>query len=224
MEKISDILCKVYNIEWKNLNILECGANRSGSETEHFIPNNECWYLEPNKIEYKKLSTIRKNTLNVALSNINGVIDFINCENSGYSSCEYSKEQMDELVELKQNKFNKTKVQSITYDELLKKLNLIFDVFVLDVEGHEITILKTLKNLDIIKLPKIIVIECGYDWVDRLKILKELGYNINCYYFNNCYLSRGVIEVNDNIVNKINKKWKEFKWRGRLIYKNELIK
>ena len=224
MEKISDILLKIYKKEWKNNNILECGANRNGSETSYFEPNNECWYLEPNKKEYEKLSIKRKNTLNLALSDVNGKIKFINCENSGYSSCNYSKEQMLELVELKQNKFNETKVQSITYKKLLERLNLIFDVFVLDVEGHEITILNTLKDLSEEKLPQIIVIECGYDWGDRLKVLKKIGYNIDCYYYNNCYLSRGKVEVNNDIKDKINNEWKIFNWRGKLIYKNELVK
>ena len=223
MEKVSSILRKVYNIEWKGLNILECGAHSDGLETSSFEGNNECWFLEPNDIDYQKLKNKRKNTLNIALSNKNGKVKFTICHGSGNSSCEYSEEQLQELKNRKST-FTETEVEGMTYKNLLEKLNLIFDLFVLDVEGHEMSILNTFKDLEEEKHPKIIVIECGYDWYDRLSLLKEFGYNIDCYYFNNCYLSKGDIKINESSAEAVNKQWKTFTWMGKVIYNNELIK
>ena len=222
MKSVSNILKDIYMLEWKGLNILECGANHSGEETVSFELSNNCWYIEPNIPDYNKLKNLRKNTLNLALSDNDGIIKFIQSSHPGNSSCEYSEEHLSEL-KMYGTKFTETEVECISYESLLNKLNLVFDILVLDVEGHEKTILKTFKNINKSKLPNIIVIECGYDWEKRLDILKEIGYRIDCYYFNNCYLSMGEIKVNKDMTNVYNNEFKSFIWRGRTIYNNELI-
>ena len=90
----------------------------------------------------------------------------------------------------------------------------------MDVEGHETQILKTFLNLKREQLQKIIVIECGYDWKERLSILKQIGYCLDFYCFNNAYLTLpdAILTKNiDNILN-IRKQWKSWTWKGKLIY------
>ena len=71
---------------------------------------------------------------------------------------------------------------------------------ILDVEGHECTILNTFFDLDVTELPKIICIEAGYDWNERKQILLKLGYVLDFYEFNNCYLSHSTFNCNKNII------------------------
>jgi FkbM family methyltransferase len=222
MKSISNILRDVYQLEWVGLNILECGANMQGEETSSFENENNCWYVEASLSDYNVLKQIRKNTLNLALSDKNGKITFTVSSHVGNSSCEYSEEHLEELKKYN-TKFTTTEVECISYESLLEKLNLVFDVFVLDIEGHEKTVLNSWKSLDKKSLPSVLVIECGYDWNERLTILKELGYNIDCYYFNNCYLSNGSVKTNLEHVKNYNNEWKTFVWNNKVIYVNELI-
>jgi len=108
--------------------------------------------------------------------------------------------------------------------ELLNKLKIVFDVFVLDVEGYETKILKTFFEIERNLLPNIIVIECGHDWQDRLSLLKALGFSEDCYYFNNCYLTKKEFNVIKKIeeLKKINTEWRYFKWGDKIIYENNL--
>lgn len=222
MKTTSQILKNVYQLEWIGLNILECGANILGEETSDFESENNCWYIEANLADYNILKQNQKNTLNLALSDKTGKIKFTVSSHSGNSSCEYSENHLQELKKYN-TIFTTTEVECISYESLLKKLNLVFDVFVLDIEGHEKTVLNSWKLMNKKLLPSILVIECGYDWNDRLSILKELGYNIDCYYFNNCYLSNGSIKTNLNYIKKYNNEWGTFVWNNKTIYVNELI-
>lgn len=72
------------------------------------------------------------------------------------------------------------------------------DILILDIEGHECVVLNTFRELTLEQLPKIICIECGYDWLERKKILIELGYILDFYEFNNCYLSHSTCNITKN--------------------------
>jgi len=222
MKKVSQILKDIYLINWSNLNILECGAHINGEETSEFELTNNCWYIEANKPDFDLLKTFRKNVLNIALSDQTGVLKFTISSHPGNSSCEYSKEHLDELKRYNSD-FKEIEVSSISYIDLLKDLNLTFDVLVLDIEGHEKTVLNSWKTIDKKLLPSILVIECGYDWEERMYTLKELGYKIDCYYFNNCYLSTPNIKTNPELTSAYNNQWKTFIWDNKLIYTNDLI-
>lgn len=222
MKKISTILKEIYNLNWENLSILECGANKSGDETSEFENTNTCWYVEASPEDFNVLQTKRKNTLNLALSNYDGDIKFTISSHPGNSSCEYSQAHLEEL-KLYNTSFSETIVNCLTYESLLKRLSIKFDIVVLDIEGHEVKVLETMKTLGKELLPNIFVVECGYDWEDRLKLLKELGYKIDCYYFNNCFLSISGTPTNTNQTKIYNNEWKQFVWQGKTIYTNELI-
>ena len=69
------------------------------------------------------------------------------------------------------------------------------------------------------------MIEAGYDWLDRKKILLNLGYIIDFYQFNNCYLTHKNFKIDKNInfIKEVNNNNKEFIWNNILIYKNEVV-
>jgi FkbM family methyltransferase len=221
MHKASEIFKNVYDsFDWKGLYILECGAHQQGEETSNLSSTNVCWYIEPNPDDYKILSNLKTNTLNVALTNKNSQVKFTLSSHPGNSSCEHSNQHLTELKKYNTS-FKEIEVEGMTYDSLLKKLNLTFDVVVLDVEGHEKAILETWKYLNKKSLPKILCIECGYDWNERLSILQQLNYKIDCYYFNNCFLSQQDIAANSNTTKIYNSEWKQFIWNDKVVYTNE---
>ena len=211
----------LYPLSWNNLNILECGANVHGEETHCLMSTNNCWYVEANPADFEVLKKTKPNALNFALSDKDGYVEFTVSSHPGNSSCEHSDEHLEEL-KLLNVEFNKTRVASITYESLINQLNIIFDVLVLDIEGHEKTVIRSWNSISPNLLPRIITIECGYDWDARLSLLKDLGYKLDCYYFNNCYLSRPEVPVNIAIARNYNNEWKTFVWNNKTIYVNDL--
>jgi FkbM family methyltransferase len=219
---ISEILKSCYNYDnWSNKTFLECGAGPHGNETANFEKDNDCFYIEPVLRDFDILSSIKnkEKIFNMGLSDTCGEKDFIVTSHLGNSSINHSKEHIEELKSYNST-FSSTKIKTITYESFLNVINKNIDVLVLDVEGHEIQILNTFLNLKHEQLPKIIVIECGYDWKERLSVLKQIGYCLDFYYFNNAYLTLpdAVLTKNvDNILN-IRKQWKTWTYHGKLIY------
>ena len=232
MSSVSNFLLKAYNFEFKYLNILECGACYEGGETKILRNENNCYYIEANPGDFNNLLYTQKlieneTAFNYALTDIdNNLIEFNISSHGGNSSIEHSIEHKNELINIYNANFEIIKVKSITYKNFINnKIQKNIDILVLDIEGHECVVLNTFYNLDITELPKIIVIEAGYDWLNRKKILLDLGYIIDFYEFNNCYLTHKnfKIEKNINIINEINNNNREFIWNNIFIYKNELV-
>jgi len=221
---ISEILQKTYNIDFNNLNILECGTG-TVLETKILNNTNNCYYIEANYEDYKKLYDLKYNVYNYALTNINENICFTITSHDGNSSVCHSELHKQELLNYNAT-FVDVNVPGITYKNFIQNvIKTNIDILILDVEGHECTILNTFYDLDIIELPKIICIEAGYDWIERKKILLKLGYILDFYEFNNCYLSHSTYKCNKNIseMNNFNQNNKKFIWRDNLIFENELI-
>ncbi len=228
---ISGFLKSAYNYDFNNLNILECGAHEMGHETFDFRLNNNCFYIEAIPQLYNNLKNQpnlkQENVFNYALTDYNGVTEFnLAHGNLGNSSIKHSEAHLSELINYHKCNFEKIEVNCITYehfiDNIIKKP---IDILVLDIEGHECIILNSLKKLPIDKLPKFMVIEAGYDWIDRKKILKELGYNIDFYEYNNCYLTHSSfnIQKNADVINELNKKNQLFEFAGTLIFTNDAL-
>jgi hypothetical protein len=80
-----------------------------------------------------------------------------------------------------------------------------------------------MKELPVEKLPKIICIEAGYDWLQRKALLLELGYVIDYYDFNNVVLhhSSFLVSKNEQYVRQMNAANPRFIWFNTVIYKND---
>jgi len=223
--RASEILQRAYNIKFNNLNILECGAG-AAQETKDFCETNNCYYIEAHFSEYEELKRSNYNVYHYALSNINDILSFTITSHGGNSSLSHSELHKKELIDNYNSTFTEVFVPGITYKNFIE--NIIkknIDILILDVEGHELTILNTFFELDVSQLPKIICIECGYDWIERKKILLQLGYELDFYEFNNCYLSHSTYkcEKNTSQMDCFNRENPRFIWNNYLVYENELI-
>lgn len=218
----------LYNYNFTNLNILECGSHCNGAETENFRLNNNCYYIEANPNDYKKMilqpNIKAENVFNFALASYCGEVSFTITSHPGNSSINHSEDHKNELQNVYKSTFDQIVVPCFTYSYFID--NIIakpIDLLVLDIEGHECVILNTMRSLPVDKLPKIIYIEAGYDWQDRKKILLELGYVIDFYYFNNVCLTHKSFNINKNIekIREINKQYPNFIWHDKLIFEND---
>ena len=218
-----------YNFNFSNLNILECGSYATGSETEMFRKNNNCYYVEANPSDYASMlhqpGVNKDNIFNFALFNNNGKTTFTVSTHPGNSSIAHSDIHRHELQSYNANLYDIT-VDCITYPHFIRNIiKTPIDVLVLDIEGGECEVLKTMADLDVSELPKFIVIEAGYDWLDRKKLLIELGYTIDFYQFNNVYLTHSTFNVHklSSVIHNINNDNKQFIWHGQTIFVNDLI-
>jgi FkbM family methyltransferase len=221
----SEVLRKAYGIDFNNLNILECGAAQA-QETKDFCNTNNCYYIEACYPEYEYLKLLNYNVYHYALSNSNDTLRFIVTSHGGNSSLSHSELHKKELINHYNSTFTEVFVPGITYKNFIQNvIKTNIDILILDIEGHECTVLNTFFELDITQLPKIICIECGYDWLERKKILLKLGYNLDFYEFNNCYLSHSTYNCNKNTlnINRFNQNNKKFIWHDHLVYDNELV-
>lgn len=222
-------LTSAYNYDFSNLNILECGSHTNGAETESFRKNNNCYYIEANPLDYGVMinqpGVNRNNTFNLALFNNNGKVSFTLSTHPGNSSISHSEQHRHELESYNANFYNIT-VDCITYPHFIRNvIKTPIDVLVLDIEGGECEVLKTMMDLDVSELPKFIVIEAGYDWLERKKLLIKLGYVIDFYQFNNVYLTHSTFNVdkNSSVMYNINIQNREFIWHGNVIFVNDLV-
>ena len=211
--KIAEILIKNYDYNFNQINILECGAY-DGSETALFRGSSNCFYLEPQKDLYENMLKTTRNVANLALSDKNGLTDFYIARTQGESSIEEPKHAR-KIVE----------VETITYKSFLDRLGLgKFHVLVLDIEGHETTVLKDIFSLDKNHWPEILCIECGYDWSERQKILEKAGYIQDFYAGNNCYLRKDKsVKIKKEEVDATNAANSSFKFDNILIYTNDCV-
>lgn len=98
-----------------------------------------------------------------------------------------SKERLEELEKLNY-KINNFSVKTTTYKNFIEKYDIKFiNLFVLDVEGHEFSVVEGMQNYNI--LPNIIVIELSdiNKFLDLRKIMNSMDYIYDttsfCDYF-----------------------------------------
>jgi FkbM family methyltransferase len=221
--KASEALSLAYDINFINLNILECGAG-SAQETHEFCSNNNCYYIEALYDEYIELKK-KYNVVYYALTDNNDTVNFSITSHGGNSSVSHSDMHRNELITHYNSSFTNTVVPATTYKNYIENIiKTTIDILILDIEGHELTVLNTFHELTLDQLPKIICIECGYDWIERKNKLLELGYILDFYEFNNCYLSHSSANINKNLHNikLLNQQNKKFIWHNVVVYENEL--
>jgi FkbM family methyltransferase len=219
----SDVLKNAFPMKWTRRTLVECGAARNGQEIAALASDNDCWFIEADPDYFRELSrrTRGTRTLHYALTDYDGEIVFQQSSHYGNGSVNYSDIQLREL-ETYGNKSSPIRVPCISYRSLIDRhIRRPVDCFVLDVEGNEARILKSLEGVPVELLPSIFVVECGYDWNVRLTHLSNLGYRLEFYCFNNAFLthSRAKLAKDERYVERI--KWGRFEWFGQVIYDAE---
>jgi FkbM family methyltransferase len=225
MERISKIIEEAYFLP-KEFSSLECGANNIDDiQTIDWITNKNCWLMEPIPKFAKEIKdNLTKNLVESALSTFNGKSKFYIFEQVHGWSCLSDLELNSDQKFFSDSK-KEIEVECITYDALQDNLGINFDVLILDIEGYEDNILKYMNKISKKYFPKIFCIECGYQWEDRKKLIKNLGYNLDFYYYNNAFfrLEQCNIEMNEKKVFEFNNLYKEWSFNGQLIYVNEKV-
>jgi FkbM family methyltransferase len=181
----------IFERYFPNVNIqgvfVECGAFDGVTESScKFFEDTMGWKgfnLEPVPWIYEKLVDNRPDAinLNLALSNQSGSASFkaVNHPVFGYQCTNGSLAHVDEhkqtLIELGCN-FKEVHVSLIGWKEFVKEHGVTHvDLFVLDVEGHELTVIDGMKGCDV--LPDIMCVEFGHIGIDKVRAeMQTLGY------------------------------------------------
>jgi len=218
--KISSIIESAYSLPNKFCS-LECGAcDPEYVETSGWKDKQELWLLEPNLDAYTKLKKLDYNVLNLALSDNNEQKTFYISKHIGF--CYLESSNINDSKKNNESILKSYQVECIKYKSLQEKLGITFDILILDIEGQEDIVLKDLLLLEKKLLPKILCVECGYEWTDRKEICKKLGYNLDFYYYNNAYFSldNSFIKKID-VIDNYNKSWPNWCHNEQKIYDNE---
>jgi FkbM family methyltransferase len=158
---------------------IECGAFDGVTEScTYFFNKNKGWTtfnIEAVPNIFKKLQQNRTDSksinINVALSSedCQQIIRNYKHPSLGYdwgnASINHTPTHRNQLEQLSGNQFIEHPVKCITYKSLIKEYNIDhLDLFVLDVEGHETSVLRGMQGCDV--LPSVFVIEHGHTPVD----------------------------------------------------------
>ncbi len=178
---------------------VECGAFDGLTECScKFFEETMGWQgynFEPIPWVFEKLKENRPNSINVNFgmsdkerSAIFHAVDHphfgLNCTNGSLEHSTSHKAILDEIG----CKIKDIEVQLITWPSFIKKYNIeSVDLFVLDVEGHELSVIEGMKGSSV--LPDIICIEYGHIGLNKVRnSLEPLGYcydvtsNANAYF------------------------------------------
>lgn len=178
---------------------IECGAADGISESCcYFFEKNLRWSginVEASPKIYQALTKNRPHSKNVNLAlsdSDNQKVSFTTTvhpyhgELFGNGSIKHTPEH---LADLKQQNviLNNIEVTTMTYDSLTSDVKSEFvDLFVLDIEGHELPVLNSLSKK--MRLPTVFVIEHGHLGQEKLnQILSPLGYELDYTFANNSY-------------------------------------
>ena len=152
---------------------IECGAFDGLTENcTKFFEDTLKWKtinIEPLNHIYDKLICNRPNSinLNIALSNKHAIqnIRVYNIAHHGIyntnASLNHTESHKTWLENGSNNTYKDQPIQTITYSKLIEQLNITnLDLFILDVEGHELEVLEGMIDCDV--LPDVFVIEHGH--------------------------------------------------------------
>ena len=152
--------------------------------------------VEPSPFTFDLLKANRPTAINVrgALSDHDGDATFTNALHPergarfGNGSLGHTDAHIDELVTAGCT-FETFEVETMRYDTLLKRHEIDHvDLFVLDVEGHELSVLRGMVGTQV--WPRVFCIEHGNIGVESLQeYLTPLGYVLDRLAFNNAYFS-----------------------------------
>lgn len=134
--------------------------------------------------------------LNIALSNKNDSaiirvydIDYWGIYNTN-ASLNHLPAHQKLLSDMSKNKYMEQATKTFTYKKLIDELNITnLDLFILDVEGHEMEVIEGMIGCDV--LPDIFVIEHGHrnidffqEYLDKLnsKYVLDYVFGVNSFY------------------------------------------
>lgn len=181
---------------------VECGAFDGLTEcTCKFFEESMGWNglnIEPTPYAYSRLIKNRPKAINenYALSSKSCRAMFTNARHPnlglhfGNGSLSHTEEHKNELVALG-CKFETFEVECISFIELYKKHNLPdIDLFVLDVEGHELEALKGILEIPISALPKVFCIEHTIAGLDELIQFLDTQYKYHSTHHHNAFFTK----------------------------------
>ncbi len=158
---------------------IEAGAFDGITESSTYFFNKykkwTTYNIEPVPNVYNKLVENRKDpksiNVNIALSNKNDRQIIRNYKNPslgydwGNASINHTPEHKAYLEGLSNNTYVEHEVECMTYKSFIEKFNITnLDLFVLDVEGHEASVLEGMQGASV--LPDVFVIEHGHKLID----------------------------------------------------------
>ena len=175
---------------------MECGAGDGITDSSCLFFEEHGWFgvnIEPCVDMYKKLQKNRPKScnLNLGLSERFGPHScFAVMENDLEVGVMVKHEPW--LDHLMQKGFTSRKsiVEMTTYERLVRQTNIeSLNLFVLDVEGHELQVIKGMISSRI--LPDVICAEYSFVGLKKLRAtLQELDYRFDFHSFNNAFFSR----------------------------------
>jgi len=180
--------------------LLECGAcdgvlGASGLFFEESL-NWQCINLEPSPDTFALLARNRPLAINLpyALHMVTGPVNFMdvvaayNHEGYGEGSLGISELHQFRLYQ-RQIPTRTTTVHGITYFDLLTTLTLSeLNLMVLDIEGGEIEVLRSMRGAPI--LPQVLCVEYPlHNWAELLTTVADLGLSFDFASYNNAFFS-----------------------------------
>lgn len=199
--------------------ILECGAGSWGENSIFF--NSELgwivYLLEASLYEYNQLEKNRPDASKTwaGLSDKTGVMEFRDVVSaprggSGNGSFSHKPEHLEILDEYG-CEYETYNVNTFTYKDYVEQ-NVFFpvDVFILDVEGHEVQALSTLAESD--NKPQVVCVEYTVSGLDNIKKVLGEDYQFDFISQNNAFFSlvgEDFCREDDNNWFGVTKAWKE---------------
>ena len=193
---VDQVLYENYFKDKRDGFFIECGAGSSG-ESCFFFERYLNWTdinIESSKYEFRNLDQFRLNStnLNLGLSDKRSLLKFTDVISApgggnGNGSFFHKDWHKDLLLNKYECILEEYFVPTITYKDLIKlnKINHV-DLFVLDVEGHELNVIDGMGE----NLPDVICIEYTISGLEEIKLkLIDKKYKFNFLSFNNAYFS-----------------------------------
>lgn len=200
--ELDRVLYETFFKDQKNGFFVECGAFDGLTEsTCKFFEETMGWKglnIEPTPYAYGRLIKNRPNSINenCAVSSKTGVATFTNALHPdlgvhfGNGSLSHSQMHKNELIATG-CKFETFEVNCVLFESLYQKHNLPdIDLFVLDVEGHELEALPGILAIPAHALPKVFCIEHTIAGFDNLTKCLEQHYTYHSRQSHNAFFVR----------------------------------
>jgi FkbM family methyltransferase len=191
---VDEVLYRNYFPDKKDGFFIECGAGDGVICSCCLFFEQRRWKginVEPSAVDYKKLVTNRPNALNlqIGLGDYGHKATFASTIEgpSGLGGFEWTPEQKQKRMEYG-CVFQDVEVEITTYRELIGGNVKKVDLFVLDVEGYELKVIKGMVGSKV--LPDLICVEYGrINLEDLKKMLLPMGYRFDFLSFNNAFFA-----------------------------------